>query len=109
MDYRPLRPTRIEEISPTEIAIDWDDGHRTIHRYRALRLACQCAQCRDELTGAPLLRPEQVAQDIHPLKITPVGTYALRFYWSDGHDVGLYPFAALRRMCECPVCEAPRR
>ncbi len=37
--------------------------------------------------------------------VEPVGRYALRFKWSDGHDTGLFTFEALRKMCQCDICE----
>jgi DUF971 family protein len=93
--FRQLRPVRVEETRPDEVTIEWADGRVTRHGYRALRLQCQCAGCRDEWTGERRLRPEDVPADIHPEAIQPVGTYALRFVWSDGHDTGMYPFAFL--------------
>jgi DUF971 family protein len=37
--------------------------------------------------------------------VEPVGNYALRFRWSDGHDTGIYTFDFLRRLCPCAECE----
>ncbi len=36
--------------------------------------------------------------------IEPVGSYALRIEWSDGHNTGLYSYDHLRHICPCPVC-----
>ena len=30
--------------------------------------------------------------------IEPVGTYAIRFYWQDGHDDGIYNYELLRAL-----------
>jgi len=38
------------------------------------------------------------------LKLIPVGNYALRFVWDDGHDAGIYSWERLRLMCPCPEC-----
>jgi DUF971 family protein len=96
------------EIVPTEDAarlrIRWADGHVSEYTPRYLRLECRCAGCINELTGEPILRPEQVPQDIYPRKIEYVGRYALRFDWSDLHRTGIYSFELLRRICPCPKC-----
>jgi len=63
---------------------------------RALRLACPCAACHDELTGAPLLNPDHVPDDIRPMSVALVGAYGVQVSWSDGHDTGIYTFEALR-------------
>ena len=95
--------TRPEHIGPTEdgrrLRILWGDGHRSEFHPRFLRVACPCAGCVDEMTGRRILRPEDVPADIHPLQITYVGRYAIRFHWSDQHTTGIYPFEYLRRLC----------
>ena len=63
---------------------------------RALRLACACARCVDEWSGAGRLDPATVPEDVHPLRIESVGRYAIQIHWSDGHDSGIYPFRRLR-------------
>ena len=65
---------------------------------RALRLACGCASCIDEWTGEERLDPESVPEDVHPLRIEPVGRYAIQIEWSDGHSSGIYPFRRLREL-----------
>lgn len=104
MDLRTT-PDRVE---PTEdgarLRITWRDGHRSEYPPRYLRQHCHCAGCVDELTGRPLLDPEQIPTDIYPLAIRYVGRYALQFDWSDGHNTGIYPFEVLRDLCPCPEC-----
>ena len=65
---------------------------------RALRLACPCAECVEEMTGEPLLEPSRVPMDIKPLQLELVGSYALRVRWSDGHATGLFTWEQLRRL-----------
>jgi len=102
-----------EEVSPVRIGPDrdasrlevvWQDGHVSQYPPRWLRLNCRCAGCRDEMTGRPLLDPARVPEAVHPLRIEYVGSYALRFEWSDGHDTGIYPFTLLRGLCPCEEC-----
>jgi DUF971 family protein len=45
-----------------------------------------------------------VPADVRPLRIQPVGRYAIQIDWSDGHTTGIYPFRRLRELCECSVC-----
>lgn len=97
----PKRITRQDD----GVAIDWDgQGHRALFPARALRLACPCAACREEMTGRPLLDPTAVPQDVKPIHLSLVGAYGLRIRWSDGHATGIYPFDRLREACPCPRC-----
>lgn len=93
---KPVRPLAINETSPTTLQIDWNDGVRTEYLYRELRFGCQCAKCRDEFSGRRIIQWEDVPEDVHPKAIHPVGTYALRFDWSDGHGLGIYSYELLR-------------
>ncbi len=96
------------EVSPNEDAsalrIRWRDEHVSEYPPRHLRLACPCAGCVDEMTGRPILRPDSVSEDIHPIEVSYVGRYALTFRWSDGHSTGIFPFEYLRRLCPCAEC-----
>ena len=58
----------------------------------------------DELAANKRLREESIGKDVRPLSIDPVGRYAIRFHWSDGHSTGIYPFEQLRELCPCPIC-----
>lgn len=94
-----------QEIVPKEISagketlrITWHDGRVSDFRYPDLRRACHCAGCVDELTGHPILDPNTVPEDIKPLDIKPVGTYAVKITWSDGHDTGIFAFDRLHRL-----------
>ena len=37
--------------------------------------------------------------------VEPVGNYALRIVWNDGHDTGIYSYDHLRQICPCPECQ----
>lgn len=89
------------------LTITWGDGHVSTYDLRYLRQQCPCAVCVDEWTGERRVELAAVAPDIHILNISPVGNYAVRFDWSDGHNAGLYGFELLRGLCRCPVC-APK-
>jgi ATP-binding protein involved in chromosome partitioning len=93
-----VTPDQIRQHGPTELAITWQDGHASIFDVRRLRLACACASCVDEWTGEARLDPARVPEDVRPVRIEPVGRYAIQIHWSDGHDTGIYPFERLRAL-----------
>lgn len=93
-------PTEIAQHDPTTLRIRWADGHESRLPVRELRLACGCAQCIDEWTGAERLDPASVPEDVRPLRVEGVGRYALQIEWSDGHGSGIYPFRRLRELGE---------
>jgi DUF971 family protein len=86
--------------------IEWEGGHRSSYTGERLRWACPCAECRGE-AGAPgrlarltTLSPEELRVD----NVALVGQYALQIAFASGHSTGLYTFALLRGMCDCPEC-----
>jgi ATP-binding protein involved in chromosome partitioning len=93
-------PTKIAQAGPRALAITWADGARSTFAVRALRLACGCAQCVDEWSGEERLDPASVPDDVHPLRIEPVGRYAIQIAWSDGHEAGIYSFQRLRELAD---------
>ena len=103
-------PRAIRRLDDGEtIEIEWDDrGHVADFPARALRLACRCASCQEEMTGLPILDPTSVAHDVRALDLKLVGAYAVHFSWSDGHATGIYPWEYLLAICPCPACAARR-
>ncbi len=91
-------PTAIRQGDATTLEIAWADGHTSRFDVRELRLACGCAQCVDEWSGRGLLDAESVPDDVHPVKLSSVGRYAVQIAWSDGHESGIYPFRRLRAL-----------
>jgi DUF971 family protein len=82
-----------------------------------LRDWCPCATCagthgttpRPKTTSTPAA-PANPFQMYTPrqrmVDIEPVGSYALRIVWSDGHNTGIYSYDHLRHICPCPECRA---
>lgn len=114
IDARTPAKIRVKRTAGTGVEIDWRDGHRSQWNFRWLRDACPCATCheeRDRAARAPgeakpkpqVLLPMYDAPP-RPLEVTPVGNYALRFKWNDGHESGIYSFDYLRRVCRCEAC-----
>lgn len=86
------------QASARELALLFLDGTRLLLTPRELRLACPCAACVDEWSGRPLLAAERVSEAIALTRLESVGRYALRLYFDDGHDSGLYSFERLRSL-----------
>lgn len=103
-----LVPVAVRRRGPV-LAIEWDaTGHIGLFEARALRLACPCAGCVDEMSGRPLLDPDSVPSEVLADGIELVGSYGLKIRWSDGHSTGIYTFRFLRERCPCPDCVAAR-
>jgi ATP-binding protein involved in chromosome partitioning len=100
-------PQRIHRADDA-ITFSWTDDHEGVFPARALRLACQCASCCDELTGRLLLDEQTVPLDVGPVAVHLVGAYAVRVDWSDGHGTGIYTYEFLLAHCPCARCTAAR-
>lgn len=85
--------------------IDWADGHKGIYPHAVLRGYCPCAACQGH-TGAIRFVAQAPGPALELDEIEPVGAYALRLVWFDGHGSGLYTFSYLRSLCQCAECAA---
>ena len=92
--------TGLRRTGDHALTIVWADGAESTLPLREIRLACGCAVCRNELTGAAQLDPTTIPSDIGASRIAPVGNYALTFVWTDGHATGIYPWEDLRDLAD---------
>ncbi|MEW6744485.1 MAG: P-loop NTPase [Planctomycetota bacterium] len=92
----PVR--RLEVLDGGRLRILWDDGRESVLESAFLRAQCGCAACVDEMSGERRIRERDIAPDVRPVRIEPVGNYAVSIAWSDGHATGIYPFERLREM-----------
>ncbi|MDP9039729.1 MAG: DUF971 domain-containing protein [Acidobacteriota bacterium] len=109
---------RVKQTEGTGVEIDWRDGHQSSWSFRWLRDACPCATCHEEreangrAPGEPKPKPQAVfalyEAPPRPAEVSPIGRYALKFKWNDGHEAGLYSWEYLRRVCQCTVCRSTR-
>ena len=95
-----LQPKKTDLASPAFLRIEWQDGSVSALLARELRLACPCAICVDEHTGAALLDPSTVPANITIQDVEPVGRYGLSFRWSDGHRTGIFSWPRLKEIGE---------
>ena len=82
------------------LRFQWSDQLVAELAIRDLRIECPCAHCVSEVTGKRLLDPVTVPDDLELQDMQPVGRYAYRCLYSDGHDSGIYPLELLRTLCE---------
>ncbi|HWE49619.1 MAG TPA: DUF971 domain-containing protein [Bryobacteraceae bacterium] len=111
-------PEHIAISKSRGIEIDWKDGHHSSYGVEYLRDWCPCAQCtgahgtepREKTTGTPAASsPFQMYKPKNKMTgIEPIGNYAIRITWSDGHATGIYSFDHLRSICTCEACRAAR-
>jgi DUF971 family protein len=88
---RDLKAVRDEGV----LRVVWSDREDKFP-FPFLRAECQCAQCVNEWTGERMLDPATIPSDISIERMELVGNYAVRVYWSDGHQSGLYTWKRLR-------------
>ncbi len=82
------------------IRFHWSDSRACDLSLRVLRQECPCAHCVHEVTGVKILDPDSVAVGIDLRDMQPVGGYAYRLLFDDGHDTGIYSLDFLRSLCQ---------
>jgi DUF971 family protein len=105
-------PQRVAISKSKGIRIDWEDQHHSDYDLRYLRDHCPCATCAGTHGTPPAAGhsgsdPFQLFQPaLKILEVEPVGNYAIRLKWSDGHSTGIYSYDYFRRICPCGECGA---
>ncbi len=83
------RPTEIKlHQKSRELEIAFDDGKQFRFSCELLRVYSPSAEVRGHGPGQEVLQVGKKNVDI--TAIEPVGTYAVKLVFSDGHDTGLY-------------------
>lgn len=105
-----VKPTKITVKNEEQtLTINWHDGHVSVFPLDGLRRACPCAGCRGGHENMGTLPDPEIFQvpalmRWEKVKLQPVGNYAIRIIWDDGHDAGIYTWERLRAMCPCEEC-----
>ena len=97
------------------LGVQWSDRHASAYPYKYLRDHCPCATC----TGAHGTEPQKSNYSnpspfpmfkpaLKMDSVEPVGQYAIRIYWNDGHSTGIYSFDHLRNICPCEQCKSTK-
>ncbi|MBS2014248.1 MAG: DUF971 domain-containing protein [Deltaproteobacteria bacterium] len=92
---RSPRGARVTEI-------DWADGHKGVYPHEILRGYCPCAGCQGHEGSIKFMNASGTQLELDAIE--PVGNYALRLQWFDGHGSGLYSYKFLRALCWCDEC-----
>jgi DUF971 family protein len=96
-----MSPQRIKVSEKKNLFIKWDDNSESIIPLAVLRRNCPCAVCIMERENKPVTYIPLLSHVQMTLKnIEPIGTYAVRFFWQDGHDDGIYNYELLRTLGE---------
>ncbi|MEM6507605.1 MAG: DUF971 domain-containing protein [Planctomycetota bacterium] len=96
----PVHPVHLDLKRSEALTIRWSDGRVSVYPVGLLRRLSPSAdaqQTRQELAQNPLA--VLASSSDRPLRIDriePVGRYAIRLVFSDGHQTGLYTWAYLR-------------
>jgi DUF971 family protein len=93
-----LTPTGITLHAKSRmLEIEFDDGVRGELPYEFLRVYSPSAEVRGHGAGQEVLQLGK--RDIDIVNAEPVGHYALKLTFSDGHNTGLFSWEYLHRMC----------
>ena len=91
-------PTEIKLHQKSRILeLAFEDGGRFELTYEFLRVFTPSAEARGHGVGQETLQVGK--RDVEILGIEPVGNYAIKPVFSDGHDTGLYSWDILHTLC----------
>jgi DUF971 family protein len=79
-----------------ELFIRFDDGHEASIPYELLRVESPSAETKGHGSETP--PPPAKKRHVGVTGAEPVGRYALRIRFDDGHDTGLYTWSYLREL-----------
>ena len=107
-------PEHIAISKSKGIKIDWKDGHHSEYgldvpaRQVPLRrpAPARTARRRAPSRSAPAIPFQMYKPTLKMLGVEPVGNYAIRINWSDGHNTGIYSYEHFREICPCEECKA---
>lgn len=85
--------------SAKALTISFDDGAVFTLPYTTLRLESPSAEVQGHGNG-PKPPPPVISDDLTVEKADPVGRYAVRIFFSDGHSSGLFTWPYLRELGE---------
>ncbi len=99
-----IAPRSITKPARFLIKCEWSDGYQSVITLEKLREECPCAQCtadREQKAKIPVPPLKMFKNGMNELvALKPVGNYAVKPEWSDGHDDGIYDWDYLRKVFE---------
>jgi len=92
------------EIVNDLLLIQWEDGSDDAIQLQSLRDNCPCANCageKDVFGNIYKGPPQQMTESSYQIStIQPVGYYAIRPIWKDGHHTGMFGFDFLKAIAD---------
>lgn len=88
-------PTGARFVDDRVFEIAWRDGRVLHYAPEEVRAACPCAHCVSEEESGTLREPARFG-DVRLKRLDEVGRYAFQLTFSDGHELGIYPYDQLR-------------
>jgi DUF971 family protein len=96
-DNGPAWPSELRfQKDKAELLIRFDDGHEVTIPYELLRVESPSAETKGHGGQAP--PPPNRKRTVGVTGAEPVGRYALRIQFTDGHNTGLYTWSYLREL-----------
>lgn len=93
-------PVRLEfNDARSELSVTFDDGYAGAIPFELLRVESPSAETRGH-SAADRPPPPAGKRSVKVIGADPVGRYALRIRFDDGHDTGLYTWSWLRELAE---------
>ncbi|MBF0157752.1 MAG: DUF971 domain-containing protein [Magnetococcales bacterium] len=86
VEIRQKRAAKVVEIA-------WANGRKFTYPMEYLRIGCPCADCRGHTPDQAKLIDGKEGVGID--RIEPVGHYAVKITFSDGHDTGVFSWEVL--------------
>lgn len=94
MAKTPPRPTSIKlHQRSRKLELQFDDGQHFLLPCEYLRVYSPSAEVRGHGPGQEVLQVGK--EQVNISRIEPVGSYAVRLYFDDGHHTGLYSWSVL--------------
>jgi DUF971 family protein len=98
----PIHPIHLDLKRDEALTVRWSDGRESVYPIAYLRRMSPSAdaqQTREEIAKNPLAVLSSTGDGpLRAERIEPVGRYAVRLVFSDGHHTGLYTWAYLREI-----------
>ncbi|MFZ9915746.1 MAG: gamma-butyrobetaine hydroxylase-like domain-containing protein [Phycisphaerales bacterium] len=99
------RPQHLDVNREKGMTVRWDDGVERFLSVGDLRRhspSADAKQLREQLARNPLtvLPASKASGPLAIAGVEPVGHYALRIRFTDGHDTGIYSWRYLRALCD---------
>ena len=90
------------DVFDNELAIKWSNKKESFVQNNILRDSCPCAFCSGEtdVFGNKYIgKGIEKSKDAYKIqKIEYVGHYALRIFWADHHNSGIFTFELLKKL-----------